>query len=485
MYVNMLKKGRDPMPDIRYVCLSDMHLGADNSVLTPIKPNSIVTDTSQPSAVLSQLVLCLRELIAHNEGKEKPTLVLNGDILEMALSDTNKAAMVFERFIELIFPQEGEALFNKNILYIPGNHDHHIWESARETQYVKFISGIQPKTELPAPRHTTKMFTSDLVRESFLTSLLQRYPHLKDAAVNVAYPNYALVNNDGQKCIIFSHGHYVESIYSLMSTLNTMFFPDRKKPKVVWELEAENFAWVDFFWSTMGRSGDVGQDIDLFYAKLQDKQQVKKLIANFSNSWLEKSNHLKRIEGLEARGVEWLLDFVLTRLFPLEKSHTEHVLSPDAQRGLQWYMEGPLLEQVLIENNQHIPADITFLFGHTHKPFQQEMNFAGYPALLKVYNSGGWVVDTPQISPLHGAAVILIDETLNALTLRMYNQATSVEEYAVRVEECAHPGVTSSAFYDRINARVNHASDPWKTFSEAAAEAVRVHAQVLQTKINL
>ena len=32
------------MPDIRYVCLSDMHLGADNSILTSIKPNSIETD---------------------------------------------------------------------------------------------------------------------------------------------------------------------------------------------------------------------------------------------------------------------------------------------------------------------------------------------------------------------------------------------------------------------------------------------------------
>lgn len=234
------------MPDIRYVCLSDMHLGADNSVLTPIKPNSIETVTSYPSEVLSQFVLCLRELIAHNEGKEKPTLVLNGDILEMALTNTNKAAMVFERFIELIFPQDGEALFNKNILYLPGNHDHHLWESARETQYVQFISGIQPSAELPAPWHTTKMFAPALVPEFFLTNLLRRYPHLRDASVNVIYPNYAIVNNDGQKCIIFSHGHYVESIYSLMTTLNTMFFPNRKRPKAIWELEAENFAWIDF-----------------------------------------------------------------------------------------------------------------------------------------------------------------------------------------------------------------------------------------------
>ena len=473
------------MPDIRYVCLSDMHLGADNSVLTSIKPGSIETDTSQPSAVLSQLVLCLKELIRQNASSEKPTLVLNGDILEMALCDTNKAAMVFERFIELVFPQNGEALFNKNILYIPGNHDHHIWESARETQYTAFLSNIQPGTELAPPWHTTKMFAPDLVREYFLTSLLRRYPQLQDATVNVAYLNYALTSDDGQKCIIFSHGHYIESIYSLMSTLNTMFFPNRKKPQVVWELEAENFAWIDFFWSSMGRSGDAGQDIGLFYVKLQDKAQLEQLFTNFITSWVTQRNHSKLVEEIKLRGLEWARDVIFSRISPLEKHRTDQILSADAQHGLQWYMESPLLSQIHIENGPHLPADISFLFGHTHKPFQQMMNFTGYPTTLKVFNSGGWVVDTVQISPLHGAAVILIDEALDALTVRMYNQACNPAEYAVHVEDLTHTQGISNAFYDHINALVNNAKDPWKAFSAAAAEAVRIHAQVLQTKIHL
>jgi hypothetical protein len=196
------------MPDIRYVCLSDLHLGADSSVLPAIKPNSIEIDPLTTSPALSQFVACLKELIRHNEGAEKPKLILNGDILE----------------------------------------------------YVHYITSIPAGHELPAPWHTTKMFAPDLVQEYFSTNLLQRHPHLQDAVVNVVYPNYALTSDDGQKCIIVSHGHYIESIYSLMITLNTMFFPNRTRPKVVWELEAENFAWIDFLWSTLGRSGDVGQD---------------------------------------------------------------------------------------------------------------------------------------------------------------------------------------------------------------------------------
>lgn len=473
------------MSDIRYVCLSDMHLGADNSVLTNIQANSIETDTLEACPVLIQLVACLRELIAHNEGRDKPILVLNGDIIEMALSETNKAAMVFERFIELIFPPDGEPLFDKQILYIPGNHDHHIWESARETQYVNFLCRTPVGAQIDAPWHATKMFAPDPVREHFLTNLIQRYPHLKDAVVNVIYPNYALLSDNGQRCVIFNHGHYIEPLYSLMSTLNTMIFPDRATPKVVWDLEAENFAWIDFFWSTMGRSGDVGRDIGLLYDKLQDERQVEKLITHFSASLVQKYSHMTWAEGIETKGLAWILNCTLGRVAALERRQLGQVLSPNAQLGLRAYLEGPLLAQIRIENRQNMPQDVTFLFGHTHKPFQQDMTFTGYPQWVKVYNSGGWVVDTVQVSPNHGAAILLIDETLQVTSLRMYNQAADAGEYAVRVEETAHAGSTSSPFHTRIRAIVQPCSEPWRTFSETVAQAVTAHAGVLQTKIDL
>lgn len=472
------------MPDIRYVCLSDMHLAADNSVLTPIKPGGITTDTSSASPALTGLVACLRELISHNESKEKPTLVLNGDILELALAETNEAAMVFERFIELIFPKDGEALFDKNIIYLPGNHDHHLWENARETQYVNFIDGIPPGSHLETPWHTTKMISPDLVRGYFLTDLIQRYPHLKDAVISIVYPNYALVSSDGQKCVIFSHGHYVESLYSLMSNLNTMIFPESHGPKDLYALEADNFAWIDFFWSTMARSGDVGENIGLLYDKLQDKKQLGKLITNLSASLVKQHNPVRFAGGFETRALAWVLGIIVGGVAELEK-HQPALLSPDAEHGLHSFIENMLLEQIRTENNQNIPADITFIFGHTHKPFSQQMSFTGYSAPLNVYNSGGWVVDTVQPASIYGAAVILVDETLQAISLRMYNQATSAAGYTVRVEETTRQGSTSSPFHDRISALVNPASEPWKSFSATVAEAVGIHAQVLQTKINL
>jgi hypothetical protein len=477
-------KGDQAMPDIRYVCLSDMHLGADNSVLTTIQLNNgVTTDPAVTSPVLSLFVACLRELIRHNESPQKPTLVLNGDILELALTDTNKAAMVFERFIELVFPPEGEALFDKNILYLPGNHDHHIWESARETLYTQFIASVPTGSELPALWHTTPMFKPNLVPETFLTTLLRRYPRLKDASLSVIYPNYALANE--QRCVIFNHGHYVEPIYSLMTTLNTMFFPDRKRPTLIWELEAENFAWIDFFWSTMGRSGDVGTDIGLFYDKLQDPRQFERLVGNFVTSFIEQKRKGKWFQSVEVGALKWLLDAVLTHIMDMEKHRTQEALSANARQGLTFYMEQPVREQLRMElgQGQSIPQDITFLFGHTHKPFQEEMTFAGYPAPIKVYNSGGWVVDKVLPSPIFGATVLLLDEALHTTSLHMYHQSSNDAEYAVTLGELLHPGETHSAFYERLCALVNPTSDPWKSFSSVVAEAVRVHEQALQIKI--
>ncbi|MGO9146162.1 MAG: metallophosphoesterase [Desulfomonilia bacterium] len=113
---------------IKYVCLSDMHLGQDNSLLTNLIEANAVLDHSSASPVMKALCDALQELIEHaNAGSGvKPVLILNGDILELALADVNDASMVFSRFIECTMPKDNE-IFSE-MIYIPGNHDHHIWE---------------------------------------------------------------------------------------------------------------------------------------------------------------------------------------------------------------------------------------------------------------------------------------------------------------------------------------------------------------------
>ena len=131
------------MSDIRYVALSDMHFGEEDNLLTHIKKGTGQIDPTKPSPVLEQLVECLRYIIDKKTKTKKPTLILNGDILELALCTTDQAAMAFERFIELTM-KEGKEIFDE-IIYIPGNHDHHLWETDRETQYINHLK----KTKIP------------------------------------------------------------------------------------------------------------------------------------------------------------------------------------------------------------------------------------------------------------------------------------------------------------------------------------------------
>jgi predicted phosphodiesterase len=397
------------MPDIRYICASDLHLGADNSLLTHLGSKIGEVDPHQRSEVLEGLANCLRELVRHNKGLTKPTLILNGDLLELALAEDNIALMAFERFVELMFPSNGEQLIDTKIIFIPGNHDHHLWETARETQYVEFLQGKRnrkPHGDLPSPWHTTKMLTPDLVDSYLLNAVIRRHSHLTErgAHVGIAYPNLCLLNDDESKSVIFSHGHFVESIYTLMTTIGDFVFPRRKAPEQIWNIETENFAWIDFFWSAMGRSGEVGKDIERMYDMLlvpeARSRLIDQLVCAGGQHWFRRWPRLgERLALLFAP----IISRALERVGVFEKTQVGNVLTQDARQGLKAYIEGPLATQILTEYRRPIQAQTTFVFGHTHKPFSASLNFSNFPRAVSVYPTPGLLESQQQgVSILYG-----------------------------------------------------------------------------------
>lgn len=482
------------MPDIRYVCLSDMHMGAANSLLTNLQTASSKTDPSAASPVLIQLVECLKNVIGMNANQAvKPTLILNGDILEYALAQDNDAVMCFERFIDLIMPQGGKSLFDR-IIFNPGNHDHHLWETARETLYANFLANNPTtawgSTQIPTPWHATTLFgfPAQLLRSYFLTAFIQRRADLKQSntIIETAYPNFGLKRQDGQKIILFHHGHFTEDMYLLMSFLRTILFPQYPNlPEEIGDWEGENFAWIDFFWSTLGRSGAVGKGVDSVYEKLQDDNQVKILVGNLA-AGLAKQFSIPLMPGsIEAKLIDSALKILVDKIRSLERTTPGVSLSTESQKGLWRYMEGPLKRQIRRElKTNDLPAEVGFVFGHTHKPFEQDMNFDEYPGWVHVYNSGGWVVDTVDRQYLHGGAVVLIDENLDMATLRMYNEQDKLEDYKVEVSEANHPGDKPGPFFAEIVMRVSQNPPIWDNFSQIVARAVSVRAEDLKARIN-
>lgn len=472
------------MSNIRYICLSDMHLGEEDSILTNIKANG-EADPTIPSDVMKHLVECMKFLIKKNENGKLSTLILNGDILELALTSTDKAAMTFMRFIELTMKKEDE-LF-KDILFIPGNHDHHLWETARETQYVNHVGNTEPNQKLEQPRHTTNLFLENQkikVPSLLLTNLIQRFEHLKEQnkEINVFYPNFGLKSQDGKKCVILTHGHYFESMYKLMSTIKGMFFPKQKRSLNINELEAENFAWIDFFWSTMGRSGQFGKDVEFVYEKLQYINGRKAFIEDLSKSLAERFDLPGWGDWMEARIVKFLANKLTSIFANRERKETGSVLSSKVEIGLREYIDNPLYHQIKGEIKP-LPEDVTIVFGHTHKPFQKDMkDFVRYPEWINVYNTGGWVVETIDPEPIHGASMVLIDEDLNTTSINMYKEKKDYSPFKVSVNEARHGSEKSNPFYEEIAKLVDPNQEPWKSFSEVTSATVKERAENLDER---
>jgi UDP-2,3-diacylglucosamine pyrophosphatase LpxH len=472
------------MSEIKYVCISDTHFGEEDSLLTNLQEGGIGVDPTRPNSVLESLVTCLRDIIERKNQDTKPVLILNGDILELALCSTNEAAMAFLRFIELAM-QENQEIFSE-IIYIPGNHDHHLWETARETQYVNHLQ--QRKEEpLDPPWHTTRLLAENQrkkVPSAFLTKLIQRIPHLRRQRrqVLVYYPNFGVKSSDGKRCVVFTHGHYIEPLYMLMSFLKGMIFPGQEPPATIDGIEAENFAWIDFFWSTMGRSGDVGHGVEAVYEKLQYGKGMGDIVSNLSGNLAAQFDIPLLWEGAEVGLVKALLRRTLERGKKRERFDLGSALGFRAEEGFRKYVTGPLLSQIRYEIDS-ILDEVTIVFGHTHKAFQKDMQkLEGFPRWVNVYNTGGWVVETTMPEPLHGGAVVLIDEDLQATSLCMYKEAENSGAYRVSVDEARHGGEQNNSFHQEVVSLVNPNADPWRKFSEVAAEAVRVRASLLQKR---
>jgi hypothetical protein len=481
---------------IHYVCISDMHLGQDNSLLTNLATADAALDHSDASPVLKALCTGLRELIGlANAGADvKPALILNGDILELALANVNDAAMVFRRFLGCLMPK-GEEIFS-DLLYVPGNHDHHLWEMARETQYVEYLKDSFPDP-LPAPWHTTSLVMADNPLSSyFLNGVIRHYDPASPLSVKIAYPNLAIRDRDRQRYAIFSHGHYIESIYLLMTEAISLLFPDRKKPVTIWDFEEENFAWIDFFWSVMGRSGAAGSKVEAIYEALPVEKARNRLIANLCASLAQKYDLPGWGDWIEEKLLEKILIAVADHFANNERRQTEGVLSDDARKGLWRYMEGPLYRQLLdfLKKDQSqsdekkvvFPRAVTFVFGHTHKPYQEEEDFGGYPVWVDVYNTGGWVVESVAREPIKGASVVLFDEDLHSTALRLYNEADSASGFQVRVAQAApqRQDAAGNQFHAAIQDLVmNKMGATWADFSQEASRAVDIRAKHLKAKL--
>ncbi len=501
------------MPRIKYVCLSDLHLGEETSLLTAAEPAASPRGASGPrlkpnpekaSPVMERLVDCLTELVAATGGGQ-PTLILAGDILELALASDEIGARVFQTFIQMTMAP-GSELFDR-IVYVPGNHDHHLWETARETQYVDYMDRIGPTGTLRPPTHVTMMFDDyglHAPRQPLLTALAHRAaPHLadRDFVIDTVYPNFGLVRDDLSRCIVFNHGHFIEALYSAMSWLRqNIFAPGTEAPKQAKDLEEENFAWIDFFWSTMGRQGGVGQDIEFIHEAGEDPRKRALLVDNVSRGltnlydrapwWVSIPLHvwLPRwwLRFILGKGSDYFLGFEKAKVSWARAADgtiqaREAPLSDEALEGLRVYL-GRYVRSQLVDaygkDQEAAPRDIAFVFGHTHKPLEDCAGCEQYPLPVRRYNTGGWLSEHADPRPIIGGSMLLADEDLETVTLRMWRQQKDQSD-CVRLMTASRESEAEGRFHRHVAEALAARKSAFEAFSQAVAAEMATRAPYL------
>lgn len=424
-----------------------------------------------------------------------PMVVLNGDALELAMAPTNVALDVFDQFVKRLFPPGGEARVAPRIVLLPGNHDHDVWRMSRDEIEARQVEQVAADAPVPPARPVTPIFGAldpdgRPIQSDLLTRVLRhRNPTHPDLEVVIASPSAATAR--GSRMLTMHHGHFTEGIYVAMTRLAHVVFGAPADDLGPWDLERDNGAWIDFVWSSLGREGSVGTSIRRSY-DLLNTDEGRSLLASKLAAAAQGRKGPRVVQQLR-RAVAGI---VALRLLDGVKEDELRANAPDradAAAGVMAFIEGPLAKNLEVGSGGSVgsgefPDDLVFLYGHTHKPFAACVDSPRYPGTVRVYNSGGWVVDSPAVRAGTGGAMLVVDDTLDVALVHLGDQSTDPGATTGTVEHADGPDA-GSPLVAALRDQISREPEPWTTLAEAARGAVRrrrdEHARNLEHELSL
>ncbi len=440
------------MHQLKYIVISDLHLGEKDSLFT--------SPDGKDNQLLKIFSDCLADLLFHfNEDEKLPKMVLNGDILGLAFSTYKESLSSFEHFVAALTVQNKIC---EHVVYVPGNHDHHIWQEAMEDDYRQKLAARKKGEPIPEPIHNTGPGYEEGIEsalfEAFMPTGVASVPTLK-----VLYPNFVIPSPSSKDpFVLFHHGHFAENTYHLVTKAMQAMYPELKSPDSTSALEHQNGSWIDFAFSQLGRSGEAGLYFEEFMATLSSKEKLKEhrdeMAHNLAKNvnfpylpfhWMEKYLSKKLITNMadKVRG---------------ERYRGDTTCSDETMENLMNYF-GKFCSQSLKDygwKNQ----PIHFVWSHTHKPFEKstQSEIFGQTTLT---NTGGWVLP-PTESPKHGASIILINQDNNVQALRIFMDYKDKEKGVLRVQTPI--GIKLSEFgqsiHDKIYEKETQLRPVWHQF---------------------
>lgn len=376
---------------------SDIHLGDNSCRLThnnEFNPEGIYKDFRN-------------RIMQFTGNKPLKYLVLNGDIMDFSISPFHRSIKISQPF----FRQISEDKLAENIVYIPGNHDKHVWDGLQwDTSIIgnmfagnppKPFARIQPAViNLSAPE---KIFLEGVnpdgnFGEIFLMGLFDK--DKQNPNIILAYPNlYVRTINE---TILITHGHMFEAAWVLLSELlrGVCGIPTEMSLR---DLEEWNAPLTSLICTGVGSGGIVSE---LFY-KIEREAYEKK-----------SKTLLSVLDGVlprmkEMLSMSWFLKLLLSD--KLIKNIAVSVVSKteDPREYENYFDEDEKVKRFklfyeatrkeLTRLNLNEPKKI--IFGHTHHPYGKDNPYRckklrGY----EFYNTGGWLKENK-------AEVFLVDNS--------------------------------------------------------------------------
>jgi len=300
--------------------------------------------------------------------------------------------------------------------------------------------------------------------------------------------------NPTDRAVVFHHGHFIEATYKLLSILVAGFHGRECGPLTVEQLERENGNWIDFGWSTIGENGPIGEDVASVYqflltgseeGRLQDRF-ARTLANNLMNALpLPQTNQVRDAVGIIAKGI---IDGTVGKFSQTERLSYTNYLGADSIKGLRDYLTGAVGNQLLEKFEEKQPAQTTFIFGHTHKPFEDQIvvdtktsSVPGeqptdiFKSPVEVYNTGGWILDTSLLSTKEGASIIFIDDDMHVAALRVFNSTADdnpTEPYVHSLE----PG---NPMEIALRKAVENNADQWAKAARVIAAEMRLRQEAI------
>jgi len=351
-------------------------------------------------------------------GKDNDYLVLVGDIFDCSIVSYNE---IFEA-AGVFFRQIKHDKLAKEIIYIPGNHDFNLWVTLEEQMNVinrmknndpprsfhyslpgVFDDRITPdkdKFKIPGISINTNEFKYGGLFLDQLTG--------GGIPFNVVYPNLYLIDKNGESYII-THGHYLDSYWSLLGDLLLNIADDDLENEVpgklnIREMVAANLPLNLLASSSIGQADILTDIVRRIQREIKDKEfaRVEDYLDKLDD-YIDKQLKFK-LGAFDPK--EWFTDILSGKgrkiiLEGIKKAkdtryNKSFIKDKKVRKRFKRFYLASLIE---IENlRQKYSISLTnpknFIFGHTHQPISfinNKTKILIHDRLVYLHNTGGWL----------------------------------------------------------------------------------------------